>query len=572
VDESPPHLLAVGLGAQVVVLILAGIVLAPMVVLRAAGAEARSVAWAVFAALLVSGLTTMVQARPLGRFGAGYILFMGTSGAFIAAAISAVADGGLPLLMTLVAVSSLFQFYFAGRLSALRRIVTPAVGGTVIMLIAVSVFPIAFDLLGKLPDPARNHPLAAPVSAAMTFAVMIGLALFGGRAVRLWAPIIGVLAGCVTAGWFGIMDLSQVMTLPWIGLPQGSWPGFDLSFDARFWALLPAFVIVTIIGAIETYGDGIAIQRVSHRGDRAVDFRSVQGAVYADGLGNLLAGIAGTLPNTTYSTSISVVDITGVASSRVALYGGAILALLAFSPKLAGLVLAVPDPVAGAYIILLLILLFGHGIRLVAEDGLSDENLLVAGTAFWLGSGFQNQQIFQELLPAWAKTLLNNGMTAGGLVAVGLMGVLAAVRGRSRDRISVALDVQSVRAAHEFIDRFAVRLGWDRSAVRRLQLVTEEAILYLISRQGAEDLVPGKTISLTARYLDDVVELEIVAGPQRANMEDLLRLLRTDGVPVEDDLSLRLLRSLALDVVHQQYHGLDCLIIRVDSRPLGEEQ
>ena len=137
VDEVPPHLLAAGLGLQVVMLIIASIALTPIVVLRAAGVDIERASWAIFAALLVSGLTTMLQARPLGRFGAGYVLFMGTSGAFIAVGISAVIDGGLPLLMTLVVVSSLFQWYFANRLSTLRRIVTPTVGGTVIMLIAV---------------------------------------------------------------------------------------------------------------------------------------------------------------------------------------------------------------------------------------------------------------------------------------------------------------------------------------------------------------------------------------------------------------------------------------------------
>ena len=37
----------------------------------------------------------MLQARPLGRFGAGYVLFMGTSGAFIAISIEVVEAGGL---------------------------------------------------------------------------------------------------------------------------------------------------------------------------------------------------------------------------------------------------------------------------------------------------------------------------------------------------------------------------------------------------------------------------------------------------------------------------------------------
>ena len=67
VDESPPHLLAAGLGLQVVVLIIAGIVITPTVVLRAAGDPGGFLPWAVFAGLLVSGITTMIQARPLAH-------------------------------------------------------------------------------------------------------------------------------------------------------------------------------------------------------------------------------------------------------------------------------------------------------------------------------------------------------------------------------------------------------------------------------------------------------------------------------------------------------------------------
>ena len=71
----------------------------------------------------------------------------------------------------------------------------------------------------------------------------------------------------------------------------------DMGLGVEFWALLPAFVVVTLVGAIETIGDGVAIQRVSQRRPRATDFRVVQGALNADGVGNVLSGITGTLPN-----------------------------------------------------------------------------------------------------------------------------------------------------------------------------------------------------------------------------------------------------------------------------------
>ena len=161
-DESPPHLLSLGFGAQATLMIVGGVVLTPAIVVRAAGGTEAFLSWAVFGTLLVSGLATVLQALKVGRVGAGYILFMGTSGAFIAVSITALAEGGPGLLASLVVASSLFQFLFAARLSFVRRIVTPMVAGVVIMLISVTVTPIAFDMLDDIPagTPVAGRPSA----------------------------------------------------------------------------------------------------------------------------------------------------------------------------------------------------------------------------------------------------------------------------------------------------------------------------------------------------------------------------------------------------------------------------
>ena len=355
-----------------------------------------------FAAVAVSGATTVLQAVRFGRIGAGYVLLMGTAGAFIAVCVAALAKGGPAMLATLVVISSLFQFALAARLSLLRRVLTPTVAGTVIMLIAVTVMPIVFDMPTQVREGAA--PLSAPVSALATVLVITGLALKATGPLRLWAPVVGVIAGSVVAGLFGLYDVASVGQAAWIGIPNTAWPGFDLSFGPVFWALLPAFVFVTLVGAIETIGDGVAIQRVSWRRPRAVDFRAVQGAVAADGAGNLLSGLAGTVPNTTYSTSIAVTELTGVAARGVGVAIGVIflalaflalaflalaflalafLALaflaLAFLPKALAAVLAIPPPVAAAYITVLLAMLFVTGMKMVIQDGIDYRKGLVVG-------------------------------------------------------------------------------------------------------------------------------------------------------------------------------------------------
>ena len=158
---------------------------------------------------------------------------------------------------------------------------------------------------------------AAPATALATLAVTAALVLRAPPGLRLWSPLIGIAAGCSVAAFFGLYNAQQVLEAPWIGVPLGSWPGLDLTPGPEFWALLPAFVVVTLVGAIETIGDGVAIQRVSRRRPRATDFRVVQGALNADGVGNLLSGIAGAPPNTTYSSSVSLAEVTGVAARRV---------------------------------------------------------------------------------------------------------------------------------------------------------------------------------------------------------------------------------------------------------------
>ena len=441
-DEKPPPLLAFGLGLQLAVLCVGGIVFTPFIVVRAAGGPEDYLSWAVFAALAVCGATTMLQALRVGRFGAGYVLIMGTSGAFIAVCIAALAKGGPGMLATLVLASSLFQFVLSERLSLFRRVLTPTVAGTVIMLIAVTVMPIVFKMLEDVPKDAPA--LAAPLSALVTVAVIVGIALKATGVLRLWAPVVGVVAGSIVGLYFGVYDTARVAGASWIGLPHGAWPGLDLSFGPVFWTLLPGFVFVTLIGAIETVGDGAAIQRVSWRRSRAVDFKAVQGAVAADGVGNLLSGLLATVPNTTYSTSVSVTELTGVGARSVGVAAGLVFLSLAFIPKLVAVVLAIPAPVASAYITVLLAMLFVVGMRMVIQDGIDYRKGLVAGVAFWAGVGFQNGVIYPEYFSTFAGGLLNNGMTAGGLVAM-IMTLFVELTEPRRSRLEVAFDLSALR-------------------------------------------------------------------------------------------------------------------------------
>ena len=228
--------------------------------------------------------------------------------------------------------------------------------------------------------------------------------------------------GSLAGAPFGLYDVEQIADAPWVGVPMGSWPGIDVTPGTEFWALLPAFVLFTAVSSIETIGNSVAIQRVSRRRPRATDFRVVQGALNADGVGKLLSGFAGTLPSTPYGTSVAIAEVTGVSARRVGVVIGVIFVAVAFFPKFTALLIAIPAPVAAGFLTVLIGLLFVQGMRVIIQDGVDHRKAVLVGMSFWLGTGFQNGWIFPELLgEGFLGILLGNGMTAGALIAIAMM-------------------------------------------------------------------------------------------------------------------------------------------------------
>ena len=560
-DENPPWPLAIGSGFQAAALIVAPVVLTVVIVARIAGQSDSYISWGVFAALVISGLTTALQAIRIGRFGAGHVLIMGTSGAFIAVCAAALERGGPATMASLIVVSSLFQFLMAYRLAWLRRLFTPVVSGTVIMLIAATVAPV---VLGSMTDvPAGASSGAAPAVALATLATVGGLVLRAPPALRLWSPVIGIVVGSVVASFLGIYDLQPVLDASWVGAPLQSWPGFNFVPDSDFWVLLPAFVVVTLVGAIETLGDGVAIQRVSRRRHQATDFRVVQGALNADGVGNLLSGLAGTLPNTTYSTSIALPEVTGIAARRVGVIIGAIFVGTAFVPKFAALLISIPAPVAAAYIMVLLALLFVQGMKVIIQDGVDHRKALVAGLAFWLGVGFQNQWIFPDLLgDGFLGVLLGNGMTSGAIVAVVMM-LFMEMTSPSRRRLELPLDLEAVPKLESFLRDFAGTKR-DSAWVEKLVLVGEETLTNLLSDETASSGQP-RHMAVSARLRGGGAELEFLCASDAENLEDRMSYLGDPpDIPDARQMSFRLLRHYASSVRHQKYHDVDIVTVSVE--------
>ena len=247
--------------------------------------------------------------------------------------VPALQSGGPGLLSALLIFGALAQFALATWLPLLRRIITPVVTGTALMLLAATVIPIAAGRIVALPEGASTVP--GVVVAATTLAVLavLGLRLTGGW--RLWSPLFAIGAGAFVAIPFGLYDFQRVLDAPWVGIPGTWFPDFETPEVDAFFALLPMVVIVVLINGVKNMGDSVVVQRISRREPRATDYRLVQGSLYANATGVLFSGIAGSPPTqpSTPPPAAPLSALTGVASRNVGYIAGAMLVALAFSPQ-----------------------------------------------------------------------------------------------------------------------------------------------------------------------------------------------------------------------------------------------
>ncbi len=542
----------------------ASLLVTPVIVAKASGRDDSYLTWMVFASLIAVGLSTLVQVRRIGPVGSGAVLPMFTAAFSIPFCITAVVDGGPATLTTLILVSGLLQLVISKWLFILRRLVTPIVGGTVMMILSITLASVVFALLDEA---SLVDPVSAPLTAFATLLVVAVLTFRGTAVLRLWAPMIGIAIGCAVAAGFGIYEFERILRAPWIGLPSES-PGLTLDFGIPFWTILPSFLFLGVIISIQANGEAIAQQRVSRREARAIDFRQVQGTLAGTGVGNLIAGAVGAVPIIIHPGAVAFTQVTGVASRRVGYCIGFMFIAVAFLPKVSTLLSTIPGPVMTGYLIMVTGTLFVEGARTVIQTEQNRQKVLVAGVSFWIGAAFQFSLFHLPNVGPILGTLLKSGITTGGLAAIALILFLEFTSHRPM-RFQSPLHINALDDLNAFISRFADRRGWDTPMKERLSAVAEETLLTLapLNLEGdEEDEEPDdRRLVVLASSDGPVADLEFIGGGNEENLEDRIRQLQQHDTetPAENELSLLLLRSYASSVRHQQYQGTDVITVRV---------
>lgn len=572
-EENPPLLDALGLGVQSALLVIAPIALFPIVLVNAVGGSDADIAWAVFAMLMVNGMATILQAFRIGPVGSGLFVVTYPSPTAIPFCIIALEQGGASTLAALIVTSGLFQVAVSMRLSLLRRVVTPAFSGAILILLVVTIVPVIFRSLNDVPEGA---PAAAgPVCILVTFALIAGLMMRGSGAWRVWSSLIGIAAGSAAGIAFGIFDFGPVREAPFAGLPLDGWPGLGFGFGAAYWSLLPAFLFLGAMTVLQGSSIGLSMQRISWRDPRAMDYRMVQGLSISTAVGTLLSGLAAVMPLGTSPRGNVFAQQTGCASRRVGIITGAVLIAAALFPKSWGLLIGIPAPITSIFIVVMLSPLMVEGMKMIVQDDTDHRVGLAIGAALLIGLGLQTGLVPLPIGDLW-EAVFQRAMTAGGVALVLLM-VFAEFNRRKRQSLQTEASMEALPGIAKFLEDFSGDLGWDSRMKDRLQAVAEETLAILSEAHEAENNLGPRRLHVSASSAGPAAELEFVSAVGDAeNLEDRISLLtdpgpESEGLDLGDDLessvasdaSLRLLQHYAASVTHRQYHDIEVIEVRV---------
>ena len=302
-------------------------------------------------ALFTAGIGTLIFHIVTG----GQIpIFLASSFAFIAPIIAAKGRFGMEETLGGLMAAGILYIVLSGLVRAkgtgfITRLLPPVVIGPVIMVIGLSLAPVAVHMAsGRTGDGATQLiPYDTAIWIAMiSLTITVIMSVWAKGIFRLIPIMFGILVGYVISAFVGIVDLSPITEAAWLAIPNFMAPAFSMS------AIL-FMVPVAIAPAIEHIGDILAIGSVTHK-----DYLKKPGlhrTLLGDGLATSTAAAFGGPPNTTYSEVTGAVMLTRNFNPKVMIWAAGIAIVLAFVGKFGAALQTIPVPVMGG----ILCLLFG---------------------------------------------------------------------------------------------------------------------------------------------------------------------------------------------------------------------
>ena len=415
VEDKPDLGTTIVLGFQNVITAFGGLVAVPLIIAGIAGFGVEDTAYMVSAALLASGIVSIIQSKGFGpkwfRVGAGLPTIMGTDFAFVAPAASVIGAGGITAYFGGTMLGALLEVGLSYFVKPLLKFFPPVVTGSVISLMGMTLMSVAMGWAG---GGFGSEDFGSPMNIGIAVLVFLAIALinhYGPSRIAPAAVLIGAAIGYVVCIPLGLVDFGQVVAAEWFAFPQFfkfGVPDFKLEYAIPFVSGYLVTVIETV-GVMQTLG---AVTETKLSDER------IAAGVRADGFGSFIAPFIGSGPAATFSQNAGLIPLTRNASRKVAIMGGIIMIVMSLFPKFATLISIMPLPVLGGAGILMFGTVAAAGVQSLSRVEFNNRNMIIVASALGIGLGVSFVPDTVAQLPGILSGLFSSGISAGTIVAL----------------------------------------------------------------------------------------------------------------------------------------------------------
>ena len=280
-------------------------------------------------------------------------VFLGSSFAFIAPIVEATRLFGFPgTLSGIVAVGLVYGIMSlvvkSRGISFVEKIFPSIVVGPVIIVIGLSLASTGVDM-------AKTDWSLALVSLIVAIVVVV----FTKGLIKLIPIFMGIVAGYLVAIAWGKVDFTPVVEARWIALPDFTVPEFN-------WAAILYMVPVAFAPLIEHVGDMYAIGAVAEK--NYVREPGLHRTMLGDGIATSVAGMMGSVPNTTYSEVTGAISLTKVTNPLILRISAMAAILFSLIGKISGILKSIPQGVLGGIMLLLFGMIASVGIKTLQDS------------------------------------------------------------------------------------------------------------------------------------------------------------------------------------------------------------
>ena len=524
VDEWPPPVRLALLGFQYAVMAAIYLILVAIILRHTHVAQAMSVEVMGIACVGLA-IGTALQAWPRGPVGSGFLAPPVFSAVYLAPSVMAAEIGGMPLVFGMTLFAGVVEVLVALALNRLRTVITPVLSGLTVFVVGLELGVVG---IGQTLDVCH---VGAPtfhlhlLVATLTLVVCVGLSIWGRGTLKLLCSSLGLIVGMAGASAIGLLDpagLAMIGRASWISLPR---PAFlEVGFDYR---LLPAFSAAGIAAALRAVGVLTTCQRINNAAWRRPDRANIRKGVLADGISNLVGGALGVPGMSIGPSLVGVSGATGATSRVIGFAASIVLLIFAFSPKLSGFFLLVPQEVAGSLLVFTSSFMISGGMQVMLSRPVDTRAVYVIGVSTLLALSENVFPGYFRELPAVVRSFTSSPLAICLSAAIALT-LLFRLGASQTGEIAWNYSQDSIVAAVAFL-RGKVQ-GW-KIAADLLETSTthaHEVISYILKNHSRHPEGVLRTVYNGVELRVDIV----YQGARTAH----LPTLRDEKAPIDSEL------------------------------------